>query len=288
MPRITRELLRATKSMILVYGGLGVGKTYFCGGALDYEELRPVFYVDTETGYRSIRSRIEEHYDDVEVWSLNSLNEMTHVLPVLFKKSRFKTVVFDSLTEYYALLMAAHMVVTKRDEDSTPTQQDYGIVGNRMMKLIRNIRKLGVTNFVATASAEVREDEMQGTTLITPDIVGKLSRRVPKLFDVVGYLDSELRASSTGEMRRAKRTLQVQPYGRIAAKDRTGSLGMVLNDPTLIEVHRAIVDASIDAVTVEENSHKEEKEIAETDNTVDLDDLFGVTELEVGAQLGKE
>jgi len=243
MPRVLIDDAAGDHHSILVYGSSGSGKTVLSGSALRYEPLTPIFYADFERGYRPLRTFFASLWDKMSLWAIEQTNELDIIEKVVFSENTpFNTIVIDSMTQYYTLLMKARLQDVGR-EGGTPSQPDYYHVGDALQTFLWRVKRESKINLIATAGHQVTEDSITGSLIINPDLTGKLARRIPRLFDIVGYLTTERRVTARGELKREARYLQVQPYGRIRAKDRTASLGPRVTNPTMERLFRALEEA---------------------------------------------
>ncbi len=237
MPRLSKEDLLRSKLRILVYGPTGSGKTFLCGHALDVPELRPILIADVDGGVDTVTEKIIEYWEEVEVHALHTPADVKVMLDALYKPSRFKTVILDGLTEYHAMMLATTMAQNGRSPSEMPALQDYGGASAYMLAFLRNVRKNAIVHFLTTAGQAVQLDEASGTLHVSPDIVGKLSYRAPRFFHIVGHITTVMAASKDGAVLQEKRRLQVQPFGSVRAKDRSGKLGAVLLEPTMQKIY---------------------------------------------------
>jgi len=180
---------------------------------------------------------ILEHWDDVTVYEVNDATDIRAFLDAMFKPSRYRTVILDGLTEYHAMIMATVMKQSGRASNQMPQLQDYGAASVIMLNFLRDVRRQARTHFLTTAGQAMVADEASGVLHVSPDVVGKLSYRVPRYFHIVGHLTAELRASKGGEVSKEERRLQVQPFSHVRAKDRSSKLGAVLEDPTMRKIY---------------------------------------------------
>jgi hypothetical protein len=107
--------------------------------------------------------------------------------------------------------------------------QDYLRSSFQMRKLVRQFRNLDANSFWTAGVAEIT-NPLTKLSEVVPALTGKLTREVPGLVLIVGYL-----AIMDGEDNQPHRSLLVQPTGRYTAKDRSegGKLGEYVIDPTL-------------------------------------------------------
>ena len=219
---------------MLVYGDPGVGKTVFsCSGD------RTIF-IDVEGGSLSIQNRIKtkkvarkrfDTFDEIEEF-VRGLRE---------KGSKADTLVIDSITELQKKLMDS--IVAQHPEVKRPygdglTVGDWGYNTERMRRFIRMARDLDM-NVIFTALAMDEKNEMTGAVKTLPKMSSKLSADVCGYVDIVGYLYVDNVTNEDGESVPVRRML-VQPVGMYYAKDRSGVLGNVIDNPTFPDVYNAI------------------------------------------------
>jgi hypothetical protein len=142
----------------------------------------------------------------------------------------YKTVVIDSLTELADLDMRVVMKDSyQRNPDKVdidvPSPREWGKVRNHIRLIVRAFRDLPCHVFY-TAHVGVLSEEGQPTKYF-PGFAGKLGKEVPGFMDVVGYMYSE---NKEGVI---YRYMQVQGTRRVVAKDRTDTLGDVVENPSL-------------------------------------------------------
>lgn len=141
----------------------------------------------------------------------------------------FKSVVLDSATE-----------IQKRCIDNIagraqPTQQQWGSILREMEGLIRQFRDLRVhpQNPLTTVTYVLGSNPTD--TAQRPLVQGQLRLTLPYYMDVVGYLFTEFSADGA-----LARRLMVQPMPGIVAKDRTGRLGQIVDQPHIEHMLGAI------------------------------------------------
>lgn len=218
---------------MLVYGDPGVGKTVFsCSGD-------KTIFVDVEGGSLSVQSRIKskkvikkkfETFDEIEDF-IRTLHE---------KGGKADTLVIDSVTELQKKLM--DYIVESHPEVKRPygdglTVGDWGYNTERMRRFIRMARDLDM-NVIFTALAMDEKNEVTGAVKTMPKMSSKLAADVCGYVDIVGYLyvDNVETEDGVEPMRR----MLVQPVGAYYAKDRSGMLGTVIDNPTFPEVYDMI------------------------------------------------
>lgn len=217
-----------------MYGEPGAGKTYLAATAQDSEDTQPVLFLDAEGGVVTLRRR-----KDIDVKPIRSMEDVSQVHNELFKDpTYYKTVVIDSLSEIQRLDMRTIMENEKsraQDPDKidvdVATQRAWGKSRERLARILRHYRDLPCHVIATCLLATEQFDEKEKNSpikLFFPSMPGKLRGEVPGVFDVVGFLQAQV--DSNGNF---TRTLQVAKTKRVIAKDRTGSLGTIVNNPTI-------------------------------------------------------
>lgn len=210
---------------LLVYGDPGAGKTYLAATAQDHAETSPVLFLDVEGGTTTIRKR-----KDVDVKRISSIDELVQTHKLLSDNPGFyKSVVIDSLTELQKLDMVGIMkeLVQRRPDldPDVPGMREWGKSAEHVRRIVRGFRDLPM-HTIFTALSQVERDE-NGVVTYYPSVPGKLKMEVPGFMDIVGFL------TSTIEQEETQRRIQFAKTRRVIAKDRTGSLGDVVEFPTI-------------------------------------------------------
>jgi phage nucleotide-binding protein len=223
----------------LVYGEAGVGKTYLGGTADDDARMSPVLIVDVEGGLATLRER--KSIDVVTVRSMKQIEELYNKLYHSIDNNRiyYKTVVIDSLTELADLDMRVVMKdAYQRNPDKVdvdvPSPREWGKVRNHIRLIVRAFRDLPC-HVLYTSHVGILAEEGQPTKYF-PGFAGKLGREIPGFMDVVGYMYSDNKEGVIN------RYMQVQGTRRVVAKDRTDSLGDVIENPSLPMIWDMVVN----------------------------------------------
>jgi hypothetical protein len=220
---------------ILVYGESGTGKTTLAGSADEVPSMRPVLFIDIEGGTESLR----HSYPDVQTVRVTTWKEMQDVYNELHEGNHpFKTVVLDSLTEIQKFNMYNIMedVIQKRpdlDQD-VPSMREWGKNLEQMRRMVRGFRDLDMHS-IFTALSRVDKDQRSGAQLHQPSLSGKLAGEVAAFLDVVMYY--YVKQSGDGDDAQYNRYLLTAKTDTHVAKDRSGSLPQVVENPTMKLVH---------------------------------------------------
>lgn len=217
---------------LLIYGEPGAGKTHYIGTAEDDKRTSPVLLFDVEGGVTTLR-----HRKNVDVVPVRSMEELTNGYNNLYRsikdgKLHYKVVGIDSLTELADLDMKTIMKdAYARNPDKVdidvPSPREWGKTRNHIRQIVRAFRDLPC-HVIYTAGLGQKSEEGQPTKYF-PGFAGKLATEVPGFMDIVGYLYPEAEVGSGVIIRK----LQVAGTRRVVAKDRTSSLGDVIENPTI-------------------------------------------------------
>lgn len=220
---------------MLIYGDSGTGKTTLAGSADEVPEMRPVLFIDIEGGTESLR----HSYPKVETVRVTTWKEMQYVYNELHEGNHeFQTVVLDSLTEIQKFNMYNIMtdVVQKRPDldPDVPSMREWGKNLEQMRRMVRGFRDLEM-HTIFTALNKSDKDSKSGLMTQKPSLSGKLADEVAAFLDVVVYY--YVKQFGDGEDAEFKRLLLSQKTDQTVAKDRTGRLPMVIEQPTMKLIH---------------------------------------------------
>jgi hypothetical protein len=213
----------------LIHGESKVGKTW-----LGASGPRPVLIIDAEGGTRFLPYKTvtwdgmtappEEGDWEVCIVPVRSYATMQSVYQWLNAgKHPFRTVVIDSLSE------VQQRCVDGLAGQQQMSQQMWGDLLRQMSALVRAFRDL-VTHPTSPLAAVVlitMSREVNGKRV--PYVQGQLAVTLPYYIDIVGYFFTH-----TDESGALVRRLWVAPHALFDAGDRTGALGEVVDNPTMM------------------------------------------------------
>jgi len=228
---------------MLIYGNYGVGKTYLAGTATEVESMKDVLMINAEAGDLSLDAfegvdaitvqdfrtlgRINEFLkqhcrarDEDDTATLAKLEASVRGIDVkdIKKPRKYYTVILDSLTELEAYCFNQLLGITdttRLDEDPQSAEwTEYKKNHTMMLRVVRAFRDLPM-HVIFTASEQFQQDESKRYKF-SPDLTGKLSKKVQGFMDMVGYLAIGKEGDNT--IRRLY--VQPSPIGKYDAKHR--------------------------------------------------------------------
>lgn len=212
---------------IMIFGGSGIGKTLASCIA------KKALVVNCEGGLLCLE-KYKDYFEmlGLDVCKPESMDDLLDLFVMLKDTDHgYETVILDSLTEIQKMSLEHIMASPKHKGDpDTPSLQDYGINTNQVRKLVRVFRDLPM-HVVFTALDIESKDDTDGTLRMMPLLTPKLQEEVMGYMDIVGYL-----FMSADEDGKPVRKLLTQPTGKYRAKDRSGTLGIGLVNPTMYDI----------------------------------------------------
>lgn len=242
---------------LLIYGNYGVGKTTLAASATLVPSLRDVLMISAEAGDLSvvdmkgldaitikdfkalgyINEFLKQHCkarnadDEKELIKLEAYNR--DVEPAKIKKAkRYNTVIIDSLTEIEAYCFNQLLNITDATRLDTETQSsewtEYKKNHTMMLRVVRAFRDLPM-HVIFTAAEQYQQDETKKMKF-SPDLTGKLSKKVQGFMDMVGYYQQ----ARQGDNIARRLYVMPSPAGRYDAKHRYQSYkGEYFDNPTI-------------------------------------------------------
>jgi len=210
------------KLSIVVFGEPNAGKT-----SLARTIKEKAIIVDAEGGLQSINDletdtfRLYENTEGSEVPRHERFDRLVKFMNYLKtddgKKNQFKWVIIDSLTEVSQNLL--EQVKYEEDQKKKAGEkinsfEKWTNYKDRMESFVKDIRDMKGYNILALALVDESKNE-DGSKDKRVDIEGKISQRIPAIFDEVMYLHRD---------NEGKRVLVTDNYKNIVCKDRSGKL----------------------------------------------------------------
>lgn len=216
----------SARPSILIYSQPGVGKTTFCASVADVPELCPALLVDIERGTLSIAGK--DYGNKLTIVHVKTYDDIKRLFEQIANSDPmpFKTIIIDPVDRLQELILKAH------DNPGNPYAK-WEAVFEKLMEIIVYLHKSCGLTVICTTHAALEKDEVSGRVLIAPDFEGKKSfRKIPQVFDIIGYLTQEKNKDS-GDM---FRLLNTSPLENIVSKSRIPTLPGKLGNPTMEKV----------------------------------------------------
>jgi hypothetical protein len=241
--RIETTQRRERYLKLLIYGNYGVGKTTLAGTATDVEGMGDVLIINAEAGDLSLAEF--EGLDEITVQDFRTLGRINEFLKQHCKARdegdtdklkqleaavrgceakdikeprEYRTVIIDSLTELEAYCFNQLLGITdttRLDEDPQSAEwTEYKKNHTMMLRVVRAFRDLPM-HVIFTASEQFQQDESKRYKY-SPDLTGKLSKKVQGFMDMVGYLA----IGKEGDQTIRRLYVSPSPAGKYDAKHR--------------------------------------------------------------------
>lgn len=241
--RIERGQRRERFLKLMIYGNYGVGKTTLACSALQVPSMADVLMINAEAGDLSVEG--EEKLDAITVQDFRTLSRVHEYLKQhckardenneeflrkseanllgveeseIVKPRHYRTCVVDTLSEIEAYCFNQLLGIsdtTKLDDETQSAEwAEYKKNHSMMLRLVRKFRDLPM-HVIFTCGEQYNQDETKKYKY-SPDLTGKLSKKVQGFMDMVGYFVM----AKQGEQ--DARVLYVQPSatGKFDAKHR--------------------------------------------------------------------
>jgi hypothetical protein len=216
----------------LIYGNPGIGKTTLACSAADVPELSPVIYLGIEIGGAV---SIKEKHPEIDVIPIKTLKELQGVFDDLYRQNGagYKTVIADNATEgqnigfdhYFAKTMSGKLNDFTEFNPATWANGAYSWSTEQMRKLAHYFQLLPMVTIFTAWANDFGEG---GRRDIRPALTNKASLAVTGVFQDVYYYHM----GSDGVRR-----IQTTTTPSCIAKDRTGRLPSLIDNPTMQIIH---------------------------------------------------
>lgn len=245
---------------LLIYGNYGVGKTTLACTAAEVPSMQDVLIINAEAGDLSVADF--EGLDEVTVQDFRTLGRINEYLKqhcrardegdVDFLKEseaklrgvepseieeprQYRTVIIDSLTELEAYCFNQLLGITdttRLDEESQSAEwAEYKKNHTMMLRVVRAFRDLPM-HVIFTAAEQFQQDETKRYKY-SPDLTGKLSKKIQGFMDMVGYYA----VGQDGESILRRLYVSPSPKGKYDAKHRYQAFkGDYFDQPTIKKI----------------------------------------------------
>lgn len=249
---------------MLLYSEYGVGKTKLASTADDVEDMRDVLYANVDWGDEVIPR--SSNIDILDFTGYNEFNDLYHFLQLHCKyrdsndieklrklesdymrvpvkdievPRKYKTVIFDTVTEMQKLLMYQQLGIdilkTKVGEAfPKPSFEEWAQVLEQLLLHIRKYRNLPIHSIFLGQLDEDVDDKRKKFYL--PLLQGQAQKLIHGFFDCVGFYAMRVEGEGTANPI-MRRRLYVSPVGPFKAKNRFANFpGYCIDDPTMKDI----------------------------------------------------
>jgi len=173
----------------MIWGPSGSGKTTAAGRMAEFEEFRPIYFLDWDRRITSLQATI-----DPKLWEfIHSDPYRDNAIPgeaftqMVAKLERvagegYKTIVLDSMTFMMIGAMNRILGLANRPSNSVPQLQDYNALKSLVVDFITRLCSRQF-NVIITCHEDTNKDEVTGRMFKAIDLVGKLSNTMPGYFN---------------------------------------------------------------------------------------------------------
>ena len=249
---------------LLIYGNYGVGKTTLACSALEVPSMNNVLMINAEAGDLSvdnlddldaititnfralgrINEYLKQHCKARDADDTEELIKMEAFLRGIDEKDikeprKYRTVILDSLSELesYCFDQLLGITDTTRLDEETQSAEwgEYKQNNNMMLRLVRAFRDLPM-HVIFTCAEKYTQDETKKFKY-TPDMTGKLSKKIQGFMDMVGYYAQ----GKDGDKVQRKLFVMPSALGKYDAKHRYQSFNKDhFTDPTIGSMLREV------------------------------------------------
>lgn len=233
---------------MLVYGKPGEGKTVLAGSATEVEDMSPVLFIDCEGGTVALKNTYPKAHRIRVTQTLDGKNLLVDwkMIEAIYQELRrgkhdYQTVVIDSLSELQRISMEIVMKQmlsgpsgAGRDPDIA-SQREWGKVQEQLRRVVRQFRDLPMHTIFITHVATRGDDGIERY----PSLPGKLANEVAGFVDLVLFLYTKQVQNKETKKSEIKRAISCAASPTLVAKDRTGILPPIMEDPTMAKIYKA-------------------------------------------------
>ena len=211
---------------MLLYSETGGGKTKLAS------TFPKPFFIDTDKGGKTLKKL---KVPNIKLKRGNkTFNEIMDILGKIKRKEvpfdfPIETVVLDSITTLADFLIVDILkypkipnTVSREPTMCKPEWDDYTLLTAELKAIVKYLQDMEI-NVVATCGVKLEKDEIRGTFVGLPDIIGSFRNAVGYEFDELYYM--EVKTKTTG----VEYITHFQKHGYFSAKSRDGKKGFMIN-----------------------------------------------------------
>lgn len=219
----------------IIYGHQGSGKTQF---ASDFPS--PLWF-DFENSTETLRNIGKGNIPTERPKNMKRFEDIA--MEAVKDTSPYETIVVDTANSLQVFQMLEHMMVaasknSSRDID-LPYQADYRKSTAQLTRIFAAMHHSNKHIVVLCQERIYTErDETSGkerVVAIRPDLTKRLADAIEQMLNVVGYLEKKSGATPTSPV---KRTMYLNPSGKIFAKNRLGIEAITIENPTYTNIYQ--------------------------------------------------